>query len=135
MKALATLLLMLAALPARAAPPACPFAGQTPMLVVRLYFGQSIQGHGVVSRRAWHDFVADTLTPALPAGFTVYHATGQYIDQQTGAIGHEATEVVEVAAADTTAFRQRIAAVAEAYRRRFLQGAVGLVSSTACGVF
>jgi hypothetical protein len=128
-------ILLVAATPALAEAPACPFPGQTPKLVVRLYFGQSIRGHGVVSRRAWHDFVADTLTPALPDGFTVYDATGQYLDPASGAIGHEATEVVEVAGGDSAAFRQRIEAVSEAYRRRFQQGAVGVVSSSACGVF
>jgi hypothetical protein len=128
-------LIALPAAPAGAEPPACPLPGQTAMLVVRLYFGQSIKGRGLVSRRAWQRFVADTITPALPDGFTVYDANGQYVDQQTHAIGREPTEVVEVAAEDTEEFRLRIASVMDAYRRRFDQGAVGVVSHAACGGF
>lgn len=115
--------------------PACPFPGQTPKLLVRIYFGQSIHGRGLVSHRAWQGFVADTITPALPDGFTVYDASGQYIDKATHGVGREPTEVLEVAADDTEEFRLRIAAVVDAYRRRFEQGAVGVVSSASCGAF
>lgn len=127
--------LLLAAAPAWADPPACPFPGQTPMLVVQLFFGQSIKGVGLVSRRAWDEFVADTITPSLPDGFTVYDARGQYLDKDTNAIGREPTEVVVVAGADTPDFRAHVAHVADAYRRRFRQGAVGLVSLPGCGAF
>ncbi len=128
-------LLMLAAGPAWAEAPACPFAGQTPKLVVRLFFGQSIRGSGLVSHLAWQRFVAETVTPALPEGFTLYDAHGQYLDRATGGVGREPTQVLEVAAEDSEGFRQRIASVMEAYRRRFSQGAVGVVSSVGCGSF
>ena len=154
------LLLAVAASGARAAAPDCPFEGQTSKLVVQMFFGQSIggqsiggqsiggqsiggqsigsqsmRGQGLISRRAWQRFVADTITPALPQGFTVYDAYGQWQDPMTQAIGREPTEVVLVAAANTPAFRARIAAIAEAYRRRFAQRSIGIVSSTECGVF
>ena len=138
MRRLAALLLLATpalAAPAWAEPPPCPFPGQTPKLLVRIFFGQSIRGRGLVSHRAWQSFVSDTITPSLPGGFTLYDANGQYIDKRTRGIGREPTEVLEVAADDTEEFRLRIASVVDAYRRRFDQGSVGVVSSLGCGAF
>lgn len=131
----ALLLLLLLGGPALAQGEPCPFVGQTPRLVVRLYLGGSMQGRGTISRRAWERFVADTVTPALPRGFTVYDAYGQWMDPATRVIGREATEVIEVAEADTPEFRARVAGIADAYRRRFEQHTVGLVSELACAAF
>lgn len=129
------ILVLLAAAPAWAQAPACPFDSQTPKLVVRLYFGQSIKGAGLVSRRAWQRFVAEQVTQALPAGFTLYDAAGQYREPMPGGIGHEPTEVIEAVAEDTPAFRARVAGLADAYRIRFRQGTVGIVSQLACAAF
>lgn len=128
------LLLVLAPVAGWAAP-SCPFPGQTERLEVQLYFGQSIKGRGLVSRRAWQAFVADTITAALPDGFTVLEAYGQYRDAQTQAVGREPTELVIVVGADDDAFRGRVASVADAYRRRFEQGSVGIVTRAVCAVF
>lgn len=135
--------------------PVCPFAGQRPKLIVQLFFGQTIQdqstqdqntqdqsvrdqrgrGRGLISLRAWQRFVADTITPALPSGFTVYDAYGQWMDSVTRTLGRETTKVVVVVEDDTPNFRARVAALAEAYRSRFDQHTVGIVSNTGCGVF
>ena len=128
------LALLLAAAPAAAQEP-CPFAGQRPMLVVELFFGQTIRGRGLVSTRSWQRFLAETVTPALPDGFTVYNAYGQWRDGRTGAIGREGTKVVVVAAEDTAELRARVAGVAEAYRRRFDQRSVGVLTQRGCGAF
>ncbi len=125
---------LLLAAPALAQEP-CPFEGQPAKLVVQLFFGQSIRGQELISRAAWQRFVADTITPALPLGFTVVDGYGQYTDPVRGGIGREPTAVVTVAAEDSPAFRARIAGIVDAYRRRFAQRAVGVVSSVACGVF
>ena len=129
------LLLALSAAPALAQAPACPFPGQSPLLVVQLFFGQSMRGAGLISRRAWQRFVADTITPTLPAGFTITDAYGQWQDPTTQIIGREPTELLIVAAPDSPAFRAGIAAIVDAYRRRFDQRAVGLVSTPGCGAF
>jgi Protein of unknown function (DUF3574) len=136
--------------PQAPAVPVCPFAGQRPKLIVQLFFGQTIQdqstqdqsvrdqsgrGRGLISLRAWQRFVADTITPALPSGFTVYDAYGQWLDSVTRTLGRETTKVVVVVEDDTPNFRARVAALAEAYRSRFDQHTVGIVSNTGCGVF
>ena len=128
------LALLLAAAPALAQEP-CPFAGQRPMLVVQLFFGQTIRGRGLVSNRSWQRFLAETVTPALSDGFTVYDGYGQWRDKRSGAIGREGTKVVVVAAEDTPEFRARVESVAAAYRRRFDQQSVGLVAQPGCGAF
>ncbi len=127
-------LLALIATPAMAQEVACPFPGQSAQLVVQLFFGQS-RDHGLISRRAWERFVADTITPALPGGFTIYSAYGQWQDPATHVIGREPTEVLVVASVDSPTFRAAISGIAEAYRRRFDQRSVGVVSSPGCGAF
>ena len=131
------LLMSLLAGPALAqdAPPACPFPGQSTTLIVQLFFGQSIKGTGLISHRAWERFVADTITPALPAGFTVTSGYGQYRDPVTGAIGREPTELLVVAAPDSPALHDRITGIVETFRRRFSQRSVGIVTQTGCAAF
>lgn len=129
------LLLALATTPAAAQEPACAFPGQSAQLVVQVFFGQSVREHGLISRRAWERFVADTVTPALPSGFTTYRAAGQWQDPVTRIIGREPTEVLIVAAPDSPAFRSTIVALADAYRRRFDQRSVGIVSQSGCAAF
>jgi hypothetical protein len=120
--------------PAAAQEPACPFPGQSAQLVVQMFFGQSMRG-SLISRRAWERFVADTITPALPDGFTVYSGSGQWQDTATQMIGREQTEILLVAAPDSPSFRSAIAAIAEAYRRRFDQHMVGIITTPGCAAF
>jgi len=123
------------AAPARGADPPCPLPGQTPMLLVKMYFGQDIRGGRHVSRNAWRSFLSSTVTPRFPAGFTVYDARGQWRDFETRRVDREATKVVEIAAADTQAVRQGIADVAQAYRKAYDQDSVGIVTSQVCAKF
>lgn len=133
--AVALCVMLAGAPPARAEAAACPFAGQHPMLIVQLFFGQSIKGRGPVTAREWQSFVARTVTPNLSSGFTVYDAYGQWLDQATHATGRERTKVIEVAAEDTPAMRARIGAVTDAYIARFHQRSVGIVTNEGCGGF
>ena len=107
--------------------------------MVQVFFGQSRDraggSGGLVSRRAWERFVADTITPALPGGFTLTAASGQWQDPVTHVIGREPTELLVVAAPDSPAFRSAVAGIADAYRRRFDQRTVGIVSSLGCAAF
>jgi hypothetical protein len=127
--------LVLLAGPAFAQEPVCPFPGQSPMLVVQMFFGQSIRGTSLISHRAWERFVADTITPALPGGFTVYDAHGQWQDPATRVIGREPAAVLVVAAPDTPVLRAGITGIGEAFRRRFDQRSVGIVSTPGCAAF
>ena len=124
------MLVLLWGAPAHAA---CP-AGQQALLTARLYFGQSVDGRKL-SAAAWRDFVARTVTPRFADGFTEYDAAGQWRDPRTHRIAREATKVIEIAAADTRDFRDRIDRVRNDYAARFHQQSVGLLMLPACGTF
>jgi hypothetical protein len=124
--------MLLAAGPALAQ--GCPFAGQSPLLMVQMFFGQTVGRHAIAAG-AWQAFLADTVTPRLPNGFTVYDANGQWRDPRTGRIGRERTKVIEVAAPDSPGLRAAVEAIAAAYRSRFHQQSVGILTGPACGAF
>jgi hypothetical protein len=109
--------------------------GQQGMTLVRLYFGRDIVGQGAVSDAQWSRFAADVIGRAFPDGFTVFDATGQWRNPATGAVGREATKVVEIAAPVSVDVRAGIAAVTDAYKQQYHQIAVGVVSSTVCAAF
>jgi hypothetical protein len=125
------LLAMLAAAPAFAA---CP-AGETPMLHVRIYFGQTEADGKPIAAAAWEDFLATTVTPRFPGGFTVYDARGQWRNLESKAIGREPSKIVEVDQRDTPKLHASIAQIRKAYRDRFHQQTVGLVTLPACASF
>jgi hypothetical protein len=114
-------------LPLLAAP--CPLPGQKPMLLVKMYFGQNGDA------RAWDRFLAGTVTPRFPDGFTVYDARGQWTDPNTRRLTREATKVIEIAAPDTPQARARVADIARDYRAKFRQHSVGIVTSASCATF
>ncbi len=111
---------------------ACPLPGQRPMTRLDLYFGRDIPGGGMVDEAAWRDFAARVLTPAFPDGLTVVQAHGQWRDPARGRITGEPSFVVTVLGAAPAA---RAAAVAQAYKSRFHQQSVGIVTQPACAAF
>lgn len=115
--------------------PRCLLAGQTRMEVVDLYFGRDIAGRGPVTAAEWDDFAAREITPRFADGFTVFDARGQWMNPRTWVIGREASWVVRVAVPVGVDVSGRVEAVSAAYRVRFRQVAVGVVSGEACGRF
>jgi hypothetical protein len=112
---------------------ACP-PGQSDMLTVRLYFGQSMNGK-TIPASAWRDFVARNVTAKFPDGFTVYDAQGQWRDPRTRLVQREATKVLEIAAPQMPELQSRIAEIRKDYAARFHQRSVGLLTLPACGTF
>ena len=113
----------------------CPIAGQTPMMIVQLFFGQDIAGKGHLPDRAWRRFLGDTVTPRFPDGFTVFDSYGQWRAPGAGKVGRERSKVVEIATADSPDVRKKIEDIAAAYRMRFHQQSVGVVTLPGCGAF
>ena len=131
--ALAMLLLLLAGC---AGPQAllCP-AGEDSAAVADLLFGRNI-GHRLgVSEAAWRRFLAAQVAPRFPDGLTVFDTTGQWRDTDTGRVVREPSKVVTVVLRDRERDKARIDAIAEAYKRRFRQQAVGVVVRPACVSF
>jgi hypothetical protein len=118
-----------------AAPMPCLLAGQTRMEVVDLYFGRDIVGRGPVTEAEWDDFAAREITPRFPDGFTVFDARGQWLNPATGVIGRETSWMVRVAVPVRGDVAAKVEVVSAAYRIRFKQVAVGVVSGEACARF
>jgi len=106
------------------------------MLVAELFFGRNIAGRAPVSEAEWDDFVARVVTPNFPDGFTVFDgASGQSRAPQRGAFEREAPKIVLAAAYPRSDLKDRIEAVREAYRTRFAQRSVGVLTRWECGAF
>jgi len=117
-------------------PSACLLPAQKPMLVAELFFGRNIPGRAPVTEAEWADFVARVITPNFPDGFTVFDgALGQSRDPQSGVITREPPKILLAAAYPRPDLKDRIAATIEAYRARYPQKSVGLLTRWECGAF
>jgi hypothetical protein len=105
------------------------------MLVAELFFGRAIRGRAPLSDAEWAEFAAQTITPNFPDGFTAFDGEGQWRNPQTGHIAHDPTKILLVAAKPTPDLAQRLATVVEAYKSRFHQQSVGLITRDACATF
>jgi len=151
--ALATLLMLrfcrlwlvpvsLAALVAGCAPPlpAAPMARCTPgqgapMTAFELFFGRSIGGQGEVSDSAWKDFLVRVVTPSLSSGYTVFDATGGWLDPVTDKMVRERTKVLLAVVPDDRSSADAIERIRRAYQRQFHQSSVGMTVMPVCAAF
>ena len=120
-KAILALLLVSLAMPALAQQTCIP--PLKPMLRVEFYFGRTIVHHAPVSDRAWARF----------PGLTVLDARGAWRDGKRER--REASKLVIVVTKEDPAAREAIAAVSDAYKRRFHQTSVGIVTQPVCAAF
>ncbi len=120
---------------AAAAPALCPLPNETPMVVTQMFFGRDIVGRAPLTDAEWSQFVGDTLARDFPDGFTVSDGDGQWLDPKTRRVAHERSKIVIIAAAPTTDLARRTAEVTNAYRTRFHQESVGVLTTTECGSF
>ncbi|MEP6573178.1 MAG: DUF3574 domain-containing protein [Gemmatimonadota bacterium] len=101
--------------------PALP--GVETLIDDRLLFGQSIPGGGQVPDTGWTSFLRDVITPVFPAGLTVWHAEGQWLDPR-GTLVREPVIVVQVFHPRGSPGDSVFARIANTYRSRFHQDAV-----------
>lgn len=116
------------------APQACA-PGQQAMLSAELLFGRKIGDRIGVSEADFRRFVDQELTPRFPDGLTILDATGQYRDNERSKLIREPSKLVLIAMPDDAGNRDKLAAIAEAYKRRFSQQSVGLILKPACASF
>ena len=102
---------------------------QKPMLDIELLLGR-----GKASEARWKRFLAREVTPRFPDGLTVYETTGQWRDPATKAITREKSRVLRIIVPADIA-RDKIDAVAAAYKTQFAQKSVGIVMRPACVSF
>ena len=104
-------------------------APQTAMLDIELLLGR-----GKASDARWRQFLARDVTPRFPDGLTVYETIGQWRDPATKVIARERSRVLRIIVPADTA-RDKIDAVAAAYKTQFAQKSVGIVMRPACVSF
>ena len=116
-------------------PYACLLPSEQRMLVAELFFGRDIRGRGPLSDAEWSEFAAQIVTPNFPDGFTVTDGNGQWQNPATREITRQPTKIVLVAAKRTPDLGARLTAVIDAYKTRFHQQSVGLITRDSCAAF
>src|SRR5260370_39603902 len=110
-------------------------APQRPMQQIELMFGRNVAGPLRVGEAAWSRFLAREITPRFPDGLPVLDAAGQWRSPAGGRVVHEPSKMVIIVAADEAPVRERIAAIVAAYKQRFRQRSVGVISRSVCAAF
>ncbi|MBW8893372.1 MAG: DUF3574 domain-containing protein [Burkholderiales bacterium] len=112
------------------APAACP-AGQSPGRTAQLFFGRDIGDKVGVSDADFARFVDAELTPRFPDGLTILDAAGQWRGAD-GVVGREPSKVVILALPGRAGGEDRLDAIRAAYKTRFSQEAVMIVTQPVC---
>jgi hypothetical protein len=126
---------MLALLLAASVAASCPLASEKPMVEAQLFFGRDIAGRGPVTDAEWTDFVAAALARDFPGGFTVSDGNGEWRDPVFNAVVREQTKIVVIAAPRSPDFAKKLQDVSDAYRVRFHQQSVGVITHDVCAAF
>jgi hypothetical protein len=105
------------------------------MTLYTLYFGQSVPGRGPVTDAEWQRFLAESVTPNLPEGYTVWDARGAWLNPETRATMSEPTKVLATALPRENAGQDAVSRVRAAYRSTFHQQSVGMTTEPVCGEF
>jgi hypothetical protein len=105
------------------------------MVVAELFFGRAIKGRTPLSDTEWAEFTVQTITPNFPDGFTVFDGEGQWRNPRTGHIARDPTKILLIATGPTLDLAQRLSAVIDAYKTKFHQQSVGLITRDACAAF
>jgi hypothetical protein len=106
------------------------------MHVAELFFGRYRAGRPAVSDAEWADFLNTVITSNFPDGLTVFDGYGQWRNPQTGVIGRsEGVKIVLVAVKTGLDVAGRFQTVIDAYKARFQQQSVGIITRESCAAF
>jgi hypothetical protein len=114
----------------------CLLPTQQPMVVAELFFGRDKDGRRTVSDAEWTDFLSSVVTPSFPDGLTVFDGYGQWRNPATEVIGRSPrVKIVLIAVKDAPDLAPRLSAVIDAYKARFHQQSVGVITRDSCASF
>lgn len=108
---------------------------QKPMMEVELMFGRNIGGRLGVTETRWRAFLAREVTPRFPEGLTVFDTAGQWRDARTKKVVREPGKIVRVIVTEDAQAKEKIDAIASAYKQQFRQDSVGVLMRPACVSF
>jgi hypothetical protein len=111
----------------------CP-SGQAPTRTAQLFFGRNVGPADQVSDADFRRFVDDELTPRFPDGLTVLEGGGQWRGGENQLV-RESSKIVILVLPRRNDATTKINAVRDAYKRRFKQDSVLLVTTTTCASF
>ncbi|HEY3695094.1 DUF3574 domain-containing protein [Phenylobacterium sp.] len=111
----------------------CP-VGQEARSTAQLFFGRNTGDRPAVSDDDFRRFVDTGLTPRFPEGLTVLDGGGQWRDASDNLI-REASKVVLLVLPETGDPQSRVEAVRTAYKTRFHQDSVLLITQRSCVSF
>ena len=101
------------------------------MRTAQLFFGQNIGGKPGVSQAEFQKFVDEELTPRFPSGLTILDGGGQWKGDENRLI-REASKVVVLVLPNRIEASLKLNEVRRAYKSRFKQESVLLVTQAAC---
>lgn len=113
--------------------PACP-TGQEAQRTAQLFFGRNIGDKPGVSEADFRRFMDEDVTPRFPDGLTVLDGGGQWRGEENTLI-REASKVVLIILPKGRDTSGRIEAVRNAYKSRFHQESVLLITQASCVSF
>ena len=113
--------------------PACP-VGQDYVRTAQLFFGRNIGDQPKITEADFRRFMDEEVTPRFPDGLTVLDGGGQWRGASDKLI-REASKVVLVVLPKGRGADSRIEAVRSAYKTRFHQDSVMLVTQSSCVSF
>ncbi len=113
----------------------CARTGGQQNAFITLAFGLSIPGGGTVSSSQWSDFLAQTVTPRFPAGFSVIEAQGQWQNGPTAPIIREKSRLIWIIAPESPELASKLDAIRKAYKEQFNQNSVGAFIQSGCASF
>ena len=119
--------------PAVSVAKSCP-AGQTRATTAELVFGRNVGDHLGVTDQDWRRFIDEEVTPRFPDGLSVIDVQGQW-RASNGLVVHEPSKIVYLVLDGGPDDRAKISNIRNAYKSRFHQDSVLLVSSPACVSF
>jgi len=99
--------------------------------MVQLVFGRNDGGRLAVSDDDWRRFIDEVVTPRFPEGLSVLDVQGQW-RAPDGALVREPSKIVYLLLDDGPDDPAKIAHIRDAYKQRFHQTSVLLVSQKAC---
>ncbi|MFL5295454.1 MAG: DUF3574 domain-containing protein [Phenylobacterium sp.] len=113
--------------------PACP-AGQTYQRTAQLFFGRNAGDAPRITDAAFRRYVDEELTPRFPDGLTVMDGGGKWRGDENRLI-REASKVVLIVLPAKRDADSRVQAARAAYKSRFHQNSVMLVTQASCVSF
>ncbi len=114
---------------------ACPLPSEQKMVEAELFFGRDIEGSGLVGDAQWSDFVSGVVARNFPDGFTVTDGDGEWRDPKSLKVVHEPSKILLVAAKPSPGLKEKLQAVIDAYKTRFHQQSVGVITREVCAAF